>query len=337
MFLTRISRLLAFVVLAAPAWVLAITPEAVERTKKATALVELRIAPDKKAFGSAFCIDASGMFITNAHVVGDADAGTKINLILSPGETDQKVVEAKVLKSDRDLDLAVLQIVPPRGLSVLEMGDAATLKETAEVTAFGYPFGSALAIGTDTYPSVSVNTGHVTSLRKAMGVLELVQVDAALNPGNSGGPVLDSSGRVIGIVQAGLPGAGINFAIPVNRLQKLLGKALVTVTPAAIPYESRSQPQQLVVKVVLLLKPSAKYRVELTLRGAATAPHTYVGEVVSGACTFNVTPVPKPSANKMVLLSARFTTGSVTGKGLVAVRDIKIGTEAIGPRRRPNE
>jgi S1-C subfamily serine protease len=324
----RFATLVAFIVFAAPVWGLALTPQMVEHAKKATALVELRISPEKKAFGSAFCIDASGMFVTNAHVVADVDVSGKINLILSPGETDQKVVEAKVLKSDKELDLAVLQIASLPGLAVLEMGDVSALEDTMDVTALGYPFGGALAMEKDSYPSVSVNTGHITSMRKVAGVLELLQVDAVLNPGNSGGPVLNGAGQVIGIVQAGLPGAGINFAIPANRLQKLLGKALVTLFPGSIPYESRAQPQQLIIKIVSLVKNTASYRVELTIRAGGAAPRTYIGEAVAGICPFTITPVPKPAATKTVLLSARFASGSITG--IVTARDIKIGTELVG-------
>lgn len=200
----------------APAF--ALPREIVEQVKKVTALVEVRVGKER-AFGTAFCIDARGLFITNAHVVED---GHRFNLILCPGESDERKTTAKVLKVNAGMDLALLQIERPGTLKALELGDVSTLFDTMDLTAFGYPFGQALAMSDKDYPSISVSTGHLTSLRKKAGEIELIQLDAVLNPGNSGGPVLDSNGRVIGIVQSGMPGAGINFAIPVSRLQKFL-------------------------------------------------------------------------------------------------------------------
>ena len=79
--------------------------------------------------------------------------------------------------------------------------------------AFGFPFGKDLSLSNDEYPNVTVSTGHITSLRKIKGELAAIQVDAQLNPGNSGGPVLNDRGKVVGIVVAGIDGTGIDFAI----------------------------------------------------------------------------------------------------------------------------
>ena len=113
----------------------------VEGPKCATALVEIPMYRNKKVFGTAFCIDSSGLFVTNAHV---ADAGNgKIRLILSPNEADQRIVPATVLRSEHEMDLAFLQIDGVTNLKTLELGDASTLFDTMDLTAFGYPFGGA--------------------------------------------------------------------------------------------------------------------------------------------------------------------------------------------------
>ena len=83
------------------------------------------------------------------------------------------------------------------------------------LAAFGYPFGRLLA-SDNRYPAVSVNTGTVTALRRKGGKLSAIQLDASVNPGNSGGPVVDKNGNLIGIVKSGMPGARLNFAIPVS-------------------------------------------------------------------------------------------------------------------------
>ena len=72
------------------------------------------------------------------------------------------------------------------------------------------------------YPSVSVNTGTITALRKKGGKLSAIQLDASVNPGNSGGPVVDKTGKPIGIVVSGMLLARLNFAIPVSRAREFL-------------------------------------------------------------------------------------------------------------------
>jgi S1-C subfamily serine protease len=196
----------------------------VQSTKKATALVRVE-ADGERGWGSSFCVDAkAGLFVTNAHVAVEAVRKSRITLVLNPGQADQRLLTAAVLKRDEDMDLAVLKADRAENLSALELGDASKLVETDLLAVFGFPFGEALAAKKGEYPAVSVNLGRVTSLRRSGGALEFIQLDAAVNPGNSGGPVIDVKGKVAGIVAAGIPGAGINFAIPVNRLRELLDR-----------------------------------------------------------------------------------------------------------------
>ena len=117
--------------------------EAIRQTKRATALVEVSAAR-VGASGSGFCVDKSGLFITNAHVVeipGSKQA--TIHLVLDIGLDSQRTLEAKVLRHDDRMDLALLQVDPQDGpeLTALELGNESTLKELAGVYTFGYPFG----------------------------------------------------------------------------------------------------------------------------------------------------------------------------------------------------
>jgi S1-C subfamily serine protease len=182
----------------------------VQRGKRATALVVL---PAGQGFGSSFCIDAAGFFVTNEHVVHSLPKEAKVSLVLQPGEAGERVVQAVVVRADARSDLALLKAEGAKELEALELGGVDDLVETAPVTAFGYPFGDRLAVREKQYPNVSVNVGRVTSLRRAHKELEAIQIDAVLNPGNSGGPVLDANGLVVGIVRAGIVGSGVNFAI----------------------------------------------------------------------------------------------------------------------------
>jgi len=167
-----------------------------------------------RALGSGFVISADGRILTNNHVVSGS---SKIEVTLP----DQSRYIAKVLVKDRGDDLALIQIEPKKKLPFLKLGDSDTLQVGQKVLAIGNPFGYA---GT-------LTTGVVSSLgreiRSENSTLEgLVQIDAAINEGNSGGPLLDSQGNVIGINTAIFApnggNIGIGFAMPINRAKAML-------------------------------------------------------------------------------------------------------------------
>ena len=168
-----------------------------------------------RALGSGFVISADGRILTNNHVISGS---SKIEVKFS----DQSIYTAKVLVRDAADDLAVIQIEPKKKLPFLKLGDSDALQVGQKVLAIGNPFGFA---GT-------LTTGVVSSLgREIHGennrVLEgLIQTDAAINEGNSGGPLLDSQGSVIGIDTAILAPSGgnigIGFAMPINRAKAML-------------------------------------------------------------------------------------------------------------------
>jgi S1-C subfamily serine protease len=171
-----------------------------------------------QGLGSGFLINADGQILTNFHVIsGSSD----VEVTMPP---DQSRYKAKVLMRDRAHDLALIQIDAKKKLSsFLKLGDSDGLQVGQKVLAIGNPFGLA---GT-------LTTGIVSSLHRKIqsedrGDLEdMIQTDASINSGNSGGPLLDSQGNVIGINTAiyGPNGGsvGIGFAMPINRAKEMLG------------------------------------------------------------------------------------------------------------------
>jgi S1-C subfamily serine protease len=171
-----------------------------------------------QGLGSGFIINPDGQILTNYHVIsGSSD----VEVTMPP---DQSRYRARVLMRDQGHDLALIQIDPKKKLtSFLRLGDSDGLQVGQKVLAIGNPFGLA---GT-------LTTGIVSSLHRKIqsedraDLEDMIQTDAAINSGNSGGPLLDSQGNVIGLNTAiyGPNGGsvGIGFAMPINRAKAMLG------------------------------------------------------------------------------------------------------------------
>jgi S1-C subfamily serine protease len=166
-----------------------------------------------QSLGSGFLINEDGLILTNFHVVSGS---SKIQVTLP----DQSQFFAELLDPDRSDDLALIKIVPKRKVPFLHLGDSDRLQVGQKVLAIGNPFGLE---GTLTVGVVS-SIGRVISGETGQRIQGMIQTDAAINGGNSGGPLLDSSGNVIGINTAilGKTNIGIGFALPINRAKVLL-------------------------------------------------------------------------------------------------------------------
>jgi regulator of sirC expression with transglutaminase-like and TPR domain len=157
--------------------------------------------------GTGFVVGSDGLIATNLHVLGEARA---IAVRLADGKTHDVT---SVYASDRALDLAVVRI-KARGLPALKLADSAKLKLGQAVVALGNPHGL----------EYSVVSGVVSAIRPIMG-RSMIQLAIPVEPGNSGGPLLDRHGRVQGILTLkSVQNANIAFAMPINALKPLLDK-----------------------------------------------------------------------------------------------------------------
>ncbi|MBU1119755.1 trypsin-like peptidase domain-containing protein [Patescibacteria group bacterium] len=163
--------------------------------------------------GTGFIVDANGWIVTNQHVVSDTTATYKV--VTSDGKS-YDVTE--IVRDDAD-DIAILRI-EATDLTVLPFGDSDNLVAGQEVIAIGTPLGQ--YSGSVTKGIVSGLDRTVTASSSWFGATEktyegVIQTDAAVNPGNSGGPLLDSQGKVVGVNFATTSGAeSISFALPIN-------------------------------------------------------------------------------------------------------------------------
>lgn len=162
--------------------------------------------------GTGCVIRADGVILTGSHVI---EGAKDIDVTTSDG----KVYKASILaKMGKNKDLALLKIEPKKSLRTIAFGDSEDVKVGQKVLAIGNPFGF----------SGTLTSGIVSRIDYAKG---RIQTDAAINPGCSGGPLLNSQGEVIGISQSiynpdnNISNIGIGFAIPVNEAKKFIETA----------------------------------------------------------------------------------------------------------------
>lgn len=178
-----------------------------------------------EAFGSGFFVSADGLVLTNAHVVGDRKS---VDVVLHDG---RKLKGEVVERGQGKIDVALVQ-VPVKDVPVPAQGGIAEAQIGSWVGAVGHGRG---AIWT-------YNTGMISNIYPDGAERPVFQTQIPLNPGNSGGPIVDRHGRVVGIVTAGIEGANsINFGIDIDVARKALTRldgqceCLVITAPAQVP------------------------------------------------------------------------------------------------------
>ncbi len=205
--------------------------------------------PDaEKGVGSGFIIDRSGNILTNDHVVADSK---KVEVILPSGNK----YTADVVGRDPQLDVALIKIKPRETLKPIALGNSGQAKVGQWVVAMGNPF------GLENNVTVGVISGKGRELAEAPFV-DFLQTDAAIYPGNSGGPLIDLDGKAIGINTAVVPGTQLGFSVPIDKVKEILpelktegqvtrgyiGIEMAPVSPQ-VPNEAATEKGSLVAKV----------------------------------------------------------------------------------------
>ena len=213
-----------------------IDPVALKKVKAATVHIRVQLADGEVSEGSGFVTNTKGLIVTNAHVVGmldnDSQKPTKIEVTFNSGETNSKTVEVKVGYVDGESDLALL-LMSSKDLALvpelLPVFLSQNLTETQDVFVVGFPLGKQAG------PNVTVTATTVTALRKEGGNIKQVQVNGGMHPGNSGGPVVDKDGKLVGIAVASYAGTQLHLAIPTEIMNAILNGRIMN-SVFEVPY-----------------------------------------------------------------------------------------------------
>ncbi|HVV99164.1 MAG TPA: serine protease [Planctomycetaceae bacterium] len=236
-------------------------PQVLQNVKAATVFVRLKVGSIPVSSGSGFVIRQEGentLIATNHHVIqmpdyfGTAPIPAEITgelrtrilelrklvsgktpetyVVFGSGSAQEQSLQAEILGEDPIHDLAILKV---RGAAAkiqpIDFEHPSALQETLPVYAFGFPFGLSMALN-DKGPSVTITKATVSSIRQdERGEDVLVQIDGSLNPGNSGGPIVDSKGGLVAISVLAIQGAGIGFGIPGAQLARTMDGGIVSV------------------------------------------------------------------------------------------------------------
>ena len=273
------------------------------------------VVPQEGA-GSGFVVDEDGYILTNNHVVEGAE---RVEVTFS----DETVLPARVVGRDPGNDLALLEVDAPPGLLVpVELGVSAGLEVGQRAIAIGNPFGQF---------GRTLTTGVVSALdRTLLGpdgreMEGLIQTDAAINRGNSGGPLLDSAGRVIGVNTAIFSptgtSAGVGFAVPVDTVRRVL--------PDLVSYGRYRRPS-LGVRAAYSVTPGLAEALDLPVQQGVLLVDLYRGSPLAR--------VARGAQREVVIGNRRLFVGgdvitAVDGEGIAgadALRNLVEGSYGVG-------
>ncbi|VTR96086.1 trypsin-like serine protease with c-terminal pdz domain : Trypsin-like serine protease with C-terminal PDZ domain OS=Singulisphaera acidiphila (strain ATCC BAA-1392 / DSM 18658 / VKM B-2454 / MOB10) GN=Sinac_0451 PE=4 SV=1: Trypsin_2 [Gemmata massiliana] len=302
-----------------------LTPETVTAVKRAAVFVRVE-GTDWGASGSGFVVAADKervLIVTNHHVALKRPAGRpkppELSVVFGSGTAAEREYPATVVGADEERDLAVLRVTgvkdPPEPIAYANPPKPV---ETMGVFSFGYPLGQALAVRKG-FPAVTVGKASVSSLREGDdGELAVIQIDGNLNPGNSGGPVVDSKGRLVGVAVArARDGQGIGFVIPGAEVTRLMAGRIGAVR--VVPGKRGDG------------KPSARIEAELVDPAGAlrTATAYYVivppNEKGPGAAALDT----HPGARKLEL---KVDKGTATGELALEKAEGSVVVQVVGAR-----
>jgi hypothetical protein len=293
--------------------------------KAATVIVEVK---GKNAYATAFCVHATGLFLTTEGIATalDQSGGGKLHLVLNPGLKSQQSVPATVIRRDKGLKVALLRAEGQKSMPALSLGTDDQLTELVEIYSFGYTFDTSPPMPERTgYPTINVNARTVTSLEHKDGSLYRVQLNAALPFSNYAGPLLDKSGKLVGM---GLPYDPERF-LPVSRLAKFVTRPELKVTMPDLTMGNLHEALLFQAQAESVIPSPKPVTVELLL-GEAGKERAHPMELVKGVYQVKAVPVPAPKEAPRLRVTVGYADAVVNGT--MADTKFKIGDKGLSLR-----
>ncbi|HTR13670.1 MAG TPA: trypsin-like peptidase domain-containing protein [Roseiarcus sp.] len=252
-----------------------VVTEAVERVGPSVVRIDVKRNGHSAGAGSGLIVSSDGLALTNSHVVQGARVVALTTL-------EGRELQARVLGDDPDTDLALLRVDSDVSLPAARLGDSSKLKRGQIAIAIGNPLGFDATVTTGVISAL----GRSLQARTGRMIEDVVQTDAALNPGNSGGPLVSSAGEVVGINTAVIMGAqGICFAVASNTANFVAGEIArhgrVRRAYIGVGAATTAIPRRIVVRLGLEQATGARL---LTVDQAGPAAHAGLlsGDIVIG-------------------------------------------------------
>jgi len=214
----------------------ALPQETVERLKAGTVFLKTSRGGRILSVGSGFLVgrtETRGLVVTNAHVVEDARAGARLSAVFQSGTQEEWSCQARVLSRDATHDLALVEVRGRQLPKPLPLVKTDAARETLPVYVVGYPLGDVLSSGARN-PSPTLSRASIASFRQTPAG-RVIQLDGELNPGNSGGPIVDAKGTLLGVAVAKIEGTNISFAIPIAQVSAFLRARLLDLALEPTP------------------------------------------------------------------------------------------------------
>jgi YD repeat-containing protein len=321
--------------------------KAIRTAKRATALVATSHGP----LGAAFCMDPRGLFVTRAPSETDSTSGRStrfeydqthqltstrsemtggqlLGIVLNAGEPDELNLQGRVVRVDRELGIALLKADPPEPLPYLQLSNGREIVPKMDGLFFGRP-----PVSTDDFHQpdsihvVQAQPAKVAAVRSRGGRPWIFTLDQSPPAGFSGGPLLDSSGKVFGVLICDFPDSGVHYAVPVEAIQSLLDSPLIAIRPPRFTYRERKAAATWRVEAFS----RSPFRLDISARlivGADADQRVFspVGPVDAETFEFRAAPVAEDTAEGVEL-----TFEPARGKEpeLVPDRTIGIGSERV--------
>lgn len=288
----------------------------IEKVTKATAFVKQTAVGD----GTAFCIRADGLFVTNWHVVQNVPPLEEVPLILNSGQpVKERQVKARLLSINRQWDLALLKVDGRKDWPVLEIVAEDHKVELGQVVqAYGFPFGTIPDGGN---PSITMNQGRISSLScDDEGALSDIRFDAVVNPGNSGGPLVDEQGRIMGVVKAKI-GERTSFAVGFRRLREFLKQPGLSMKTEVATWDERGQPMEFHVRIVTDFGAIRPDSVEVEISADGETKQVHRADLLANQDQLVIKASPDPRKELNLMLRRSLSSNQPKEEDLLRIAD----------------